>query len=1770
MRQAQYSEMLTRADSHFSPGQPFRQRRLLFVLRHLAIGLGVALLLTMLEALVWISNPGHLFGGSSHSFVAFLILPLQVPLLLVPLLELAGGFCLSWIVAQPLALLAYLKAVQQAQEAYRARYTSLQAWSYPYDIPILYALDDPDPTMPRQTRSLRVLELIETVAGAASPHLLLLGEAGAGKTLFLHEYLSAVARRRRQTAFGRIRLPLFFPLKYYALLSQTFEQTDLAGFSLLDLLAACDLPGLARLRPYLGKLFRQGRLLLLCDGLDEVPEDYRPALDQELTLLFRQTRNGLLLTCTPGVYEHSQSLVQAIGENLVPRALLQPLETAHRRVIVERFITEMDAQYRASLPTAGQVMTAIERTRLRSICTTPLYLFALLELVEGFSIEEIKTLDTRGRLLHAFLKRNLELASPAGPAQPEDLLFLRDLACLARWSGESGVLVLPEESFLALSVPASGGGNERQVQQALGAWAREQRVHFPFAASDGPALIETFPPERSIGILQRVHAAALIELNAQGVVEFRHALFASALLAEYLASFLGAAALHMEEIETFPGDFVVWSEPFALWAGLLDYPLEAVGLLATWAREHSEQAVNGLLASLICLGVARTSENGQDQPSSVPPALAEAFGDLLEDRQALAKLAALFTLCAEQGAPELYQALFPLLLVPGSEMFLALLDPALAADRFFQRLVECIDDPNQEVLVKRLVRALSAWGGAVVPRAASLSDAGSRAGGRLRTAAINILGGTRSRAAVEPLMLCLRDSDDFIARRAANALTRLGPDLALPRLLQELEARRTRTGAKKPLPSLVLPIIDRFLNETDAERQPQPALLERTIDLLMELLHTHAVQADLEQVREILVGQGRLAGERASGKMAIRMLVENLATSDDTVARTMTGTLKEVGQVATPHLLEQLEARTSEAERVRILEVLASVRDERALPALLRLLVDNSLAVQQTLATTLTAYRPACIPGLIDAVLGHPDELVATRAQQVLGGLGPGVVELVIQALTPLVRGRTPLLVHVLAQVGDPRAVPPLIDLLRDPQAEVALVLAVVQALGRFSDERAVLPLIDLLENSNPLLYEGAINALGNLGELACSELMPRLASPEKTPLVVRIERVFLGMQPFPGEHLLEAINVGTEDQISYIEEIFLAKGGEAAHLLAANLFHDEQVVRERVRRAMSRMDARHAVPALLEVLNRPDPAWRELVASYLLAHPQEAIPPLVALLDDPERGEAAVPLLLQAGRPVLPALIAALDAPQGIVQTRAGSILVTLVQRQEELLADVVQLFGLTLPPRAREALMRLLTEDLAALSLPALLAGLEDAHLLSDVSATLLRLAQRNPAQSTRVLDELLQTLRVKARRYGASLTLIDFGELAVPGVGELITDPDPEVARVARQILGEIGTPAFAFIWAAHSDPGHPARREAARAVFRTMPTGIIKDELVALLTSARQEDISMALSLLLERIHNEALQPGRVGEMLPALLEYVQSSSDERASLRILALFVLLGGPVVTQSLLDALYSNDQGHAHLVQSFLLLGQGVEAELLSVLRDSGAPAPLQAEVAGVLAMRVPARDVQERALSLSEHGLWAGRSAHNITTLLQPSQLEIALRALGGLLVAGHWNVAELQNLRTASKEGSADRELYDLLLGWRYNPQITRLQHDLDLEREERKQEIFAHTQELLGMKAQMIDLEHDLDLLRQEHEEQRRGHEEKSKELQEGIADLNRDRQALQLDLRKALQEKQALAAGAQQAARDKERLQAEVQRWQTYSQQLERDLTALRRPKPNA
>ncbi len=1809
--------------------------------RNMLIGVGITIVLTCIESALWILNPFHLFGSNiPHSISTVLSIPAHTPLVLLILLLQVIIVCILVLVAdKPLSLLRYVRDIQKAQERYRTLYTPLASWNEIYETSITRYQDTPDLSTPGQVQNISMMELAhdrEIPHPGTPSHQLILGESGAGKTILLYLYRYKALQQPRSLIFERDKIPLYIPLRDYSLYLETHDtgspqEEHIAGTqALLDFLYASDLAGMRHLTPFLQKLIAQGRVLFLCDGLNEIDAKYRASVSMELAGMLGQSQNLLVLTCREIDYQERPELSQAVEENLVTRVYINPFDTKQMRSFVERFIGEQDSGKKWR-HTAGQVMEIINSSRLHNHCTNPLMFFTLMEFIDGIGVNLGKQLDTRGCLLRAYVQYLIqcEMSQPqwsnSAPDENDVLLFLSEIACAARWTNNGN----------AIQLPLSGRRGSRTEDLAIGlqAWLSEhpaqslvalQAVEAPFIAlpdtqerinqATGDMLQKSYSQEELARLLQFAQSAALIEISPAGIVSFRHELLAAYFVAEYFVAQVTAGIKQavtpgeevvMDHARTAP--FLTWAvgtkfiSPLALWAGLLDDPVDHAQRFAVLGQQNPAFNLEALTLSLVCLGVAYIPPQADNvQQLAVPPNLEEAVALVVQDTQACDTLAHLFTHYAVKGAQEIYQSLFPLLMVNGIDEFVIRLDAGIVLDLLYEHLYDVVDDAAFETMVKRLVRVLGRFGAATVPRAAELSQSSPGRSGRLRSAAINILGGTDEQSAVEPLILCLRDSNQSIVGRAANALNRLGPAHSFDRLEQELEDR-TPTSARQQVHWTVLHILKRFLNEPDANRQLTPSQQVRLVTVLLRVVTSNYAPEDQQKAREMLVKQARKAGENVAGEKAIEFLVQNLSSSDGTVVRATIKTLNEIGSPAVPYLLGQMNPQAPEVMRMRIVEVLADVRDLRALPYLLRFLDDPALVVQQQIATALRTFAPESIPELIDHVLHSDSELVAIRAERILGDIGEEVITPVIQALTPVVAGRTHLLVQVLERIRNPQAIPALVALLetplrtslpslkspRDsslpsPAVEQTLQVAIVHALGQFPDERVVAPLLNMLASSNPLIYEGAINALGYLEDVAMDGLIAALDGGGATESAVelpgnsvsedegrevelqtvhtsRIERAILGMVHFPGERLLEVLAQGSDTQAQHVINIFLAKGAEAAQILVGYLFHPNRRFQNHVRYILAEMNGQVLVPALLEVLNHPEPAWRAIIAELLLKHPREAIPPLVGLLDDDERGDAAEIILLEFGPVALPYLVPGLDALNNRAQERSRRIVVKLVQQMPELVQEVVQLFNLSPPPpqRAHETLLDLLTNELVDLSVPALLEGLEDAHQVGAVSEALVRLVRKGDSRSEIVLNDLLTALRMEQRRHGAEITLVEIGEKAVPAVGNLITDPDTTVAQAAQNILCEMGIPAFSFIWAAQSDTSNRARRDAARNVFRRMHTVIIKDELVRLLMSNESDDISMALALLLERINDEALLANGQHEMIPALLEHVQTHSDERTNMRIIALLLLLGGSTVVDHITQVLYDFPNHQHLLVNAFLLLGEEGEEVLLEILHDPEASTTLRAEAAGLLGSLAPNVDIREYARMLGEYGLWAGQSV-GMAGVLHPERLAISLRALGGLLTGGHWDTTELQNLHLRSKDRSAERELYDILLGWRYSPQITMLENDLQAEQEEHKKNVLKFTQEILYMRTYIVDIEQQLEQLHNEHG--MRGEE---------LEQANKNIEDLQHNLNLTTQEKQSIQDTLLKTMQEKKALQAQVDRWRQYSEQLESGLHNSQSPKKN-
>ncbi len=1737
------------------------------LLRSILIGLIITLVLICIEvALVWIVNPFQILGRDAALRLAvleawFVHVPL---LLLIPLLELLVVAIVVFQTLRPLAILAYIRDVQKAQEAYRTTYTSLETLANVYPTPILYYQHTPHPNLLVQGEDATLLRLPELTRDFS---LLLIGEAGTGKSLAVEQQLFLALQQR--TALMRLqrKLPLSIPLRKYSLFLKMYQQANETATdeeatdapppkTLHDFFYESDLPGIEHVRPYLKRLLERGRLELLCDGLDEVDPRYRSDVSKELAHLLLTTSNRMLLTCRACDYTEQQDLLVLVNEGHIERVVIEPLQLGQVREFIERYIGE---QAEAWQHTAGQLMQMIERSRLRLLCTNPLMLFTFLAIIDRVGMEQGRQLDTRGRLLRTYVAQRLEQTQTerrnVSATRSEVVRLLSRIACAARWSQEAYALQLPvfQEDT-----------SDDALANALLSWLAEHPAHGPFAVDEQDD--EVYEVETLSRLLTIARHADLIQVGSDGVLSFRHALIADYFVAEhFLAVEHNLSSPPTALSEDLLTHVAFWSVPVALWAGLTDTPLQMAEQLATFNASgvNSDLAVTlpRLAISLICLGVAWIPPQGKAQPDELlPMRLDAAFAHVVSDQKAREELAHIFTACAAEGTPEIYRALIPLLMVEGVEEFFVLLNRTVVLAQFFAYLQDTVDLAAYEAQVKRLCRVLWRFDGHVVAYASELSQPLAGRSVRLRAAAINILGGTQHITAVEPLLTRLADTEKVIVERAINALTRLGPELSLSSLLQELDSH-TPGPSTRQTHEAALRVLERFLTEQDTHKQPTKPQQQQTLEALVLVLGSNYIsEAEVQQqAREMLVAFGKKTREAMVGtpELVMTLLIKHLSSADEVLVRQVGQCLRELGFVATPYLAAQLYTQASEMTRVRIVEIFRDVRDPQALPDILQLIAEPSLLVQQQVTAALQVYDES-IPGLIDLLLSSESEAVAERAMHILTNMGEEVVVPVAQALAPIVPGRTRLLVQVLDQVHDSRAIPALITLLKAAQGDSLLMVAVIRTLSRFSGKQVVSPLLEVLGHPQVQIYEEAINALSSLGPVAFDELVAALDVLQEAVTTSRIRRALLGMEPFPGERLLHAVRRASDAQAQQILLVLRMRGAEAADVLVQHLFDEDRRVRDYVRRILSEMPGPTVVPALLEVLDRP--GWLEVVTHLLLRY-SEAIPPLVDLLGDPLRASFAMAMLPQFGTDMLVPLVSGLDDPRGVVQESAQNIIVTLVHQNPAALSSVVRLFGLPLPVRAHQVLLDVLTNELAEVSIPTLLSGLEDAHLINDISAALARLAHKRDRQRS-VLSGLLASLRVAQRRRGAEATLIKIGAPAVPGVGELITNQDQAVAQAAQHILRDIGVPALSLIWAAHGDMSNLPRRNAAMAIFHSMSPDVIKTALIDLLSSDRPEDVAMAQALLLERIHDEVKLPIANQEMIPALLEYVQIHERERTSLRVIALLLLLGGEAVVKHFVKVLYEYPEHYEQLAYAFLFLGEEGYSALESIVDDPQAPAKLRGEAISVLGLLGSNNDVYGYAQSLSNFGI-----VNNRAGVVNAEQLGVALRALGSLLVSGDWDVPGLQNMRRLSEEGSAQSELYSVLLGWRYTPELERLKVELQNEREARKNEVIMLTARIVEERAQIHELEGQLEEVRHEHG--MRGDElfqatQEREAIRQNFEQSVQEKESLQQNFTQVSRERNVYRTSLDQALQEKQALQAEVEQLESYNTLLQQQLTLLR------
>lgn len=135
-----------------------------------------------------------------------------------------------------------------------------------------------------------------------------------------------------------------------------------------------------------------------------------------------------------------------------------------------------------------------------------------------------------------------------------------------------------------------------------------------------------------------------------------------------------------------------------------------------------------------------------------------------------------------------------------------------------------------------------------------------------------------------------------------------------------------------------------------------------------------------------------------------------------------------------------------------------------------------------------------------------------------------------------------------------------------------------------------------------------------------------------------------------------------------------------------------------------------------------------------------------------------------------------------------------------------------------------------------------------------------------------------------------------------------------------------------------------------------------------------------------------------------------------------------------------------------------------------------------------------------------------------------------------------------MRDMCADDDPARELFNVLLGWRYEPVIAQIKEEMEVQRETFKKKALLLTEKVVEEQRRALGLETDLEKLKEEHEK-------RGEKLQMAL----RDRDTLRASTDKLTKENGDLRANLEQATKARNTLSAQLER-------LRKEYAALQQP----
>jgi HEAT repeat protein len=795
-----------------------------------------------------------------------------------------------------------------------------------------------------------VLEGIRKYA-AGHGHVLLSGRPGSGKSTALIRLLLEDA----DSLYGRIAIrpypaPDHRPPIPILLELRLWENSILDR--ILKTLHKHD-PNLAIDHSTLMDLLRQGRFLLLMDGLNELPSE---AARQDV-IRFRADYPK-----TPMIFTTRE--LSAGGDFGITKKLeMQPLTETQMRQFVRTYLGEAQ----------GEQLLKQLKERLRELGQTPLLLWMLCCL-----FQQTGTIPPNLGLVFRQFTGGYDKLKRDIPAREES----------RRW----WEMLLQRLAFAMMQ------GDDPQNRPT------EFRVAIPRAEAqqifEAALQIKVADPgDRSIECLNDLLKHHLIQENGNSI-EFRHQLLQEYYAAEALLPLL--PSLSDAKLKRNYLNYLKWTEPIALMLALVEQETEALRVvrsaldvdlmlgarLAGAVKPAFQEQTIGLIEALDVPMALKMKLLKETRSDVAVPRLVEAI-DNSDYWVRLSAAEALGNIGSEAAIPVLLKAIEDSSCLVRWSAIEALGN--IRSETAIPALLKAIEDSDDGVRQKAAKALGNIGSDAAIPallKAIEDSDYG------VGQSAAEALGNIGSEAAIPALLKVIKNPNSDVHMWAAEALGNIGSDAAIPALLKEIEysnyfsSYSVRQKAAKALGNIgseaAIPAL------LKAIKNPFPDVRHMAAEVLGNIGSEATIPALLKAIEDsdCLV---RWSAIEALGNIrsetAIPALLKAIEDSDDRVRHMAAKALGNIGsEAAIPALLKAIEDSDSEV-RWNAAEALGNIGSEAAIPALLKAIEDSNDWVRQNAAKALgNIGSEAAIPALLKAI--HSDYGVRQNAIEALGNIG--------------------------------------------------------------------------------------------------------------------------------------------------------------------------------------------------------------------------------------------------------------------------------------------------------------------------------------------------------------------------------------------------------------------------------------------------------------------------------------------------------------------------------------------------------------------------------------------------------------------------------------------------------------------------------------------------------------------------------------------------------------------------------------------------------------